>query len=175
MRPANRLSQKAAPADSLGATVLATLRVGAGAALLVGLALAAVVAHALLTEPAMGQDVPGPDAMMAVSPGGVLPPGDVPPALGPLYRAAERHYEIFQHVPCFCGCEAMLGHRHLGDCFIRADGQGREAHALGCGVCLGEAQQVDDLVGAGITDPGRIKEAVVAEWGDPYQSEEPPA
>lgn len=106
--------------------------------------------------------------MFAVAPGGVLAAADVPPALAAHYQAAQDHQHVFEAVPCFCGCEAMLDHRHLGDCFVRADGQGLEAHALGCAVCIGEAQQIMDLIAAGAEDPDQIKEAVVAEWADPY-------
>lgn len=109
-----------------------------------------------------------PAAMVEVAPGGVIDPADVPESVAVLYRAAHAHSDIFEAVPCFCGCEAMLGHRHLLDCFARPDG-GWEAHALGCGVCLGEAQQVEDLLAEGITDPGEIRAAVVSRWGDPYQ------
>lgn len=107
-------------------------------------------------------------AMMPVAPEGVLAAEDVPTDLKAHYHAAKSYPEIFENVPCFCGCEAMLGHRHLGDCFVRADGQGLEAHALGCGVCIGEAQQVMDLVADGITDPEQIRAAVIAVWSDPY-------
>lgn len=107
-------------------------------------------------------------AMVEVAPGGLVDPGDVPEAVAVLYRAAHEHADIYAGVPCFCGCEEMLGHRHLLDCFARPEG-GWEAHALGCGVCLGEAQQVEDLLAAGIEDAGTIRESVIAEWGDPYR------
>lgn len=118
------------------------------------------------------RDVPDPlpaaADMVTVAPGGLVDPEDVPAAVAVLYRAAHEHAEIYAEVPCFCGCEAMLGHRHLLDCFARPNG-GWEAHALGCGVCLGEAQQVEDLLAAGIDDARSIRESVIAEWGDPYQ------
>lgn len=109
-------------------------------------------------------------AMLAVAPGGVIDRKDVPQAIVGHYEMAERHAEVFAEIPCFCGCEEMLDHRHLLDCFVRPDGGGWEAHAAGCGVCLGEAQQVEDLLATGITDPAAIEDAVVAQWGDPYQS-----
>lgn len=106
--------------------------------------------------------------MVAVAPGGLVDPEDVPDTLAVLYRAAHEHADIYAEVPCFCGCQAMLGHRHLLDCFARPDG-GWEAHALGCGVCLGEAQHVEDLLAVGIVDAESIRQSVIAEWGDPYQ------
>jgi hypothetical protein len=98
----------------------------------------------------------------------VIAPEEVPEQVAVLYRAAHDHADVYAQIPCFCGCEAMLGHRHLLDCFARPDG-GWEAHALGCGVCLGEARQVEELLAAGVGDPGAIKEAVIAEWADPYR------
>jgi hypothetical protein len=110
-------------------------------------------------------------AMSTVSPPGVLSPDEIPIGLEGHYQAAQTHFAIFEQIPCFCGCEEMLGHRHLGDGFVRADGSGLEAHALGCGVCLGEAEQVMQLILAGVTDADQIREAVVARWGDPYSAQ----
>lgn len=107
-------------------------------------------------------------AMLEVAPGGVIEPTDLPDSLASLYRMAEDRPELFAGIPCFCGCDAMLDHRHLLDCFVRPDGSGWEAHAAGCGVCLGEAQQVADLLAAGETDHDAIRSAVVAQWSDPY-------
>lgn len=109
--------------------------------------------------------------MQAIAPPGVVAPDEIPDGLVAHYEAAQTHFAIFEQIPCFCGCEEMLGHRHLGDCFVRADGSGLEAHALGCGVCLGEAAQVMELISSGARDADRIREAVVAEWGDPYVSQ----
>lgn len=71
------------------------------------------------------------------------------------YRTAEHAPEMFAAVPCYCGCEEFLGHRHLLDCFVRPDGAGWEAHAAGCGVCLGEA----DTVAAVLADGGTAMDA----------------
>ncbi len=113
-----------------------------------------------------------PTAMLDVAPGGVIDPASVPVGMAELYHGAEAHPDAFAAVPCFCGCEQMLGHRHLLDCFVRPDGSGWEAHASGCGVCLGEAAQVLALLdeGASIDE---IVPAVIERWGDPYlQSED---
>jgi hypothetical protein len=98
----------------------------------------------------------------------VVEPSDVPEAVAVLYRGAHVHSEVYEGVPCFCGCEAMLGHRHLFDCFSRADGAW-EAHAIGCGVCLGEAAQVEELLASGETDPMVVRAAILATWSDPYR------
>lgn len=158
--------------DPLARTIRRTFRTAIGAGLLVIVSLMAVSVYSALSGPGPARNgaVSGSQAMTAVAPGGVLDPRDVPPALQAHYESARHNYRIFEQVPCFCGCEEMLGHRHLEDCFIRPDGQGLEAHALGCGVCLGEAQQVSQLLAEGVTDPGRIREAVIADWGDPYKT-----
>jgi hypothetical protein len=136
---------------------------------LTGITLAAIVVVGVLDAGSPPVHAPSQAvAMVEVAPGGVIDPADVPESVAVLYRAAHEHTEIYQGVPCFCGCEAMLGHRHLLDCFARPEG-GWEAHAIGCGVCLGEAQQVEELLAEGITDPDQIRAAVVARWGDPYQ------
>ena len=138
-------------------------------AALTGITLAGILVVGVIDAGLPPLDTPSQAAaMIEVAPGGVIDPEDVPESVAVLYRAAHEHAEIYQAVPCFCGCEAMLGHRHLLDCFARPEG-GWEAHALGCGVCLGEAQQIEELLAAGITSPGQIRAAVVARWGDPYQ------
>lgn len=126
---------------------------------------ASVVAELTTPHPATSSTTP----MLAVAPGGVIHPDDVPEPIAVHYRAAHDHPDVFAAVPCFCGCQEMLDHRHLLDCFARPDGSGWEAHAAGCGVCLGEAQQVEDLLAAGVTDSNDIREAVVSQWGDAYQ------
>jgi hypothetical protein len=148
------------PVESLAFRVFAALT---------GITLVGIVALGVLDSASPSVKAPSQTAaMVEVAPGGVVDPADVPESVAVLYRAAGEHAEIYQGVPCFCGCEAMLGHRHLLDCFARPEG-GWEAHALGCGVCLGEALQIEELLAGGSTDLGAIRAAVVARWGDPYQ------
>ena len=138
-------------------------------AVLCAATLAAIVVLGLFAAPvARMEEGTGAAAMIDVAPGGLIDPADVPDSVAVLYHAASEHAETYADLPCFCGCEAMLNHRNLLDCFARPEG-GWEAHALGCGVCLGEAEQVEQLLAQGVTDPDRIKDAVVARWGDPYQ------
>lgn len=120
-----------------------------------------------LAEPPAG---PTMETMFEVTPGGVIDPSEVPEVIAVHYRAAFANPEIFAGVPCFCGCDEMLGHRHLLDCFARPDGGGWEAHAAGCGVCLGEAEQIEILLAQGVTDPAVIRAAVIERWSDPYMS-----
>ncbi len=109
--------------------------------------------------------------MTALAPPGVVAEADIPAALVPLYHGAVENSTVFEATPCYCGCMEMLGHRHLLDCFERPDGSGWESHALGCGVCLGEAKQVLDLLADGL-ESDAVVAAVVAEWSDPYLTEE---
>ena len=155
---ADRFSRLAAQVLAFsGATVLVLAGV-------VGLGMRGTLAH---TDPSHSVVDGSPTAMVEVAPGGVVEPGDVPEALAVWYRGAESHPDVFAEVPCFCGCAAMLDHRHLLDCFVRADGDGWEAHALGCGVCLGEAEQVLALVADG-AETGAVVDAVIDRWSDPY-------
>lgn len=147
------------------------IRLVGSLAVVLGVVIASVLVVSGLNAPDEADTVISSEQDMgAVSPPGVVAPADVPPALAGYYEGARAHSAVFEQIPCFCGCEEMLGHRHLGDCFIRPDGSGLEAHALGCGVCLGEAAQVIEAIDAGVADPVQIREAIVATWGDPYYS-----
>lgn len=101
-------------------------------------------------------------APMAVAPGGQIDLAEVPPEVAEHYRFADRHASVYEQVPCFCGCDAMLEHRHLLDCFVRPAG-GWEAHASGCGVCLQESAIIRDMLADGAS-PSTIRDAIVAEF-----------
>ena len=80
------------------------------------------------------------------------------------YRYAQAHMTDYQQIPCWCGCQQFLGHRNLADCFVRADGQGFEAHAAGCGVCNGEAAIAEGMLGQGHS-PADVKATVDSQFG----------
>ena len=80
------------------------------------------------------------------------------------YRAAAEHGDVFAQIPCYCGCQTFLAHRNLYDCFVRPDGKGWEAHAAGCGVCLGESATARRLLDEG-RSPAEVREAVIAQFG----------
>ncbi len=80
------------------------------------------------------------------------------------YRYAQAHMTDYQQIPCWCGCEQFLGHRNLADCFVRADGQGFEAHAAGCGVCNGEAAIAEQMLDQGHS-PADAKATVDRQFG----------
>lgn len=107
--------------------------------------------------------------------GGVAPLdlGTVSAGVAAHFRLAAAHLEEYRQVPCWCGCQQFLGHRNLADCFVRADGRGWEAHAAGCGVCLGEAAIAERMLGDGAT-PADVTAAVGARFG-PTAVTTPPA
>lgn len=80
------------------------------------------------------------------------------------YRYGEAHMVQYQQIPCWCGCQQFLGHRNLADCYVRADGQGYEAHAAGCAVCTTEAVIAEDTLDHGGT-PAQVKATVDAQFG----------
>jgi len=59
------------------------------------------------------------------------------------YRLAVENQQLFDRMPCYCGCGAMPEdpHRNLLDCFINNDGS-FDSHASGCDVCLDIASDV---------------------------------
>lgn len=112
-------------------------------ALFLLLVVVAVVLGGLLLARSIGAHEPADDAveMLAVSPGGEVRLAELEPDLQELYHAVAADEGAIAEVRCYCGCEAMLDHRSLLDCFVRPDG-GWERHAVGCGVCQAEAEQV---------------------------------
>ncbi|HSJ50422.1 MAG TPA: PCYCGC motif-containing (lipo)protein [Actinomycetota bacterium] len=100
---------------------------------------------ALLAGGAHGAHPRGP-APMAADPG--LDLLTLPAPVAEHYLAAADHPNAYSEVPCFCGCEAMLDHRSLLDCFVRPAG-GWEPHAAGCVVCLDESVMVRSMLARG--------------------------
>jgi hypothetical protein len=80
------------------------------------------------------------------------------------YHFADAHPSTYEQVPCFCGCDAMLGHRSLLDCFVKPDGSGWESHASGCAVCVQESQMIRRMLDRGI-GPDAIADTIVAHYG----------
>lgn len=96
--------------------------------------------------------------------GGPIALDTVPVAIAAHYEAAADHAEHYESVRCYCGCEEFLGHRHLYDCFVRADGTGWEAHAAGCGVCIAESSLIGELLEQG-RDPATFADAIDERFG----------
>jgi hypothetical protein len=78
------------------------------------------------------------------------------------YRFAAIHGSVYEQVPCFCGCDAMLGHRSLLDCFVRPEG-GWERHASGCAVCLDESRMIRSMLARG-SPAALIRSEIVASY-----------
>lgn len=103
----------------------------------------------------------------AASVGLAAPPLDlatVPSEIAGHYGFAREHGEAYAEIPCYCGCEGFLHHRNLHDCFVRSDGKGWDAHAAGCGVCIGESTTARRLLEEGL-DPAAVRDAVIAQFG----------
>lgn len=80
---------------------------------------------------------------------GPLDLADVSDDIAAHYAAARQLADVYEEVPCYCGCEEFLAHRDLLDCFVRADGAGWDAHAARCGVCIAESTAVRELADSG--------------------------
>ena len=91
---------------------------------------------------------PHDDMPMAVAPGGVVELSSLPPSVAAHYHLAADNPDVFERIPCFCGCDATLEHRSLLDCFVRPGG-GWERHAAGCAVCLDESRIVRSMLARG--------------------------
>jgi hypothetical protein len=132
-------------------------------AALVVAVVAALAAGAVLVVTAPADEADDHVAMLAVAPGGTIELSELPDDHVVLYEAARADAETFTQVPCYCGCEDFLGHRHLLDCFVTPEGDW-ERHATGCGVCLGEAQDIlaDQAEGRPLAE---ILERIDAKYG----------
>lgn len=76
------------------------------------------------------------------------------------YTAANDQSDLYAEIPCYCGCEEFLAHRHLLDCFVRSDGAGWDAHASTCGVCIAESDAAQRHLADGASTPA-IRQAIV--------------
>lgn len=114
---------------------------GAVAAALVGIALAGCGAN----EETAGRTTP------TMSRGGALTSlNGLSEHVAARYRFIEQHPREAEQIPCYCGCGPTLGHRSLLDCFLAPRG-GYESHGAACGVCLGEAQDLEEMLAKGMS------------------------
>ena len=86
----------------------------------------------------------------------------LPAATATLYRVVDANAAVAARLACYCGCGPAQGHRSLADCFLTPSGA-YDAHASGCGVCLGEAQQMRTLLDSGADVPA-IRQQIDARW-----------
>jgi Protein of unknown function with PCYCGC motif len=76
------------------------------------------------------------------------------------YRVARKRPDLLVKLRCYCGCDRVLGHRNLLDCY-------RSSHAASCEICIGEAEDADNMAGHGSVVE-EIREALRARYGQPY-------
>ncbi len=81
------------------------------------------------------------------------------------YEHARANADVYAQIPCYCGCQDMLGHRNLEDCFVTPDGAW-ESHASGCQVCIDESQMIMRMMGGGM-GPGMMRDRIDARYGGP--------
>jgi hypothetical protein len=79
------------------------------------------------------------------------------------YEYARANASVYAQVPCFCGCQEMLAHRNLEDCFVTPDGAW-ESHASGCQICIDESQMIMRMTGRGM-GPEMMRDRIVAHYG----------
>ena len=128
---------------------------------------AVVLAGVMVIAAGCSPDGSGAEPTGAVAVALAVPPldlADVAPNIAEHYRTAEANHDVYAQIPCYCGCERSIGHRHLADCFVRSDGKGWDAHAAVCAVCTDESAMVHRLLGVG-TDTTTIRESIIAEFG----------
>jgi hypothetical protein len=92
----------------------------------------------------------------------------VPMPMQQHYQLARANPDVYAQVPCFCGCQDMLGHRNLEDCFVTPDG-GWESHASGCSICIQESQMLMRMMDRGM-GAGMMADRVIAEFGGSMMS-----
>lgn len=90
------------------------------------------------------------------------------------YKSAIALYDIYEKMPCYCGCVDMrhgaevIQHKNLRDCFIKDDGS-YEEHAAGCELCVVIALDVygDYIRGASIKEIRTAVERDYSQYGPP--------
>jgi hypothetical protein len=58
------------------------------------------------------------------------------------YRVARERPELLAQLHCYCGCDRVMGHKNLLDCF-------RGTHAGYCAICIGEAIDAERMRNSG--------------------------
>ena len=59
------------------------------------------------------------------------------------YQVAQDDPALLAQLHCYCGCDKVLGHKSLLDCF-------RDRHGSVCAICISEAVQADKLAKQGM-------------------------
>jgi Protein of unknown function with PCYCGC motif len=117
--------------------------------------------------PNLGAPVPNPKEVLQTKSAGQMPDflsqldGAARTKAQTLYKGAVDDYDVFQHVPCYCGCAAYESpHKNLAECFIKEKKANGEVvftdHGLTCDICQQGAQMTMDGVAKG-TPPKDIR------------------
>ena len=109
----------------------------------------------------------GPDAdhTAAATPVVLADLSTVTAAIAADYHYAAEHLAEFSQIPCYCGCDASLGHRHLADCYVTATAAW-DAHASGCAVCGYETAAARKQLAAGVPIAD-ISKSIIEQFGPP--------
>jgi hypothetical protein len=89
----------------------------------------------------------------------------VTPAIAADYEYAAEHLAEFAEIPCYCGCDASLGHRHLADCYVTTIGAW-DAHASGCAICGYETAAAREQLAANVPI-GAVSKLIIDQFGPP--------
>ncbi|SRR5271166_1432654 len=75
------------------------------------------------------------------------------------YKVAERNPALLAQLHCYCGCDKLLGHKNLLDCY-------RDTHASRCAICMGEALDAGPMANRGVPIE-QIRDALRARYAPP--------
>ena len=89
----------------------------------------------------------------------------VTPAIAADYQYAAEHLAEFAEIPCYCGCDASLGHQHLADCYVTTT-SAWDAHAPGCAVCGYETAAAREQLAKGVPIAD-VSTSIIDQFGPP--------
>jgi hypothetical protein len=96
------------------------------------------------------------DAKSAMNLPPTLPPEQFYGPTREAYRVVKEIPETIAQLPCYCHCDASIGHKSLHSCF-------QDTHASQCVVCVQEALIAYNLQQNGLT-PAQIRERIIAQY-----------
>jgi hypothetical protein len=96
------------------------------------------------------------DAKSAMSLPPTLPPEQFIGPTRDAYRVVREIPETIAQLPCYCHCDASIGHKSLHSCF-------QDMHASQCTVCVSEALVAYNLQRNGMT-PAQIRERIIEQY-----------
>lgn len=121
------------------------------------------LAHASRPQMAQGVATATTDAAEGDA-GADFSPEILTPTVGAFYLHAAEHPDVYQQVPCYCGCASFADHANLSDCFVRPDTGAWDPHAAGCGICQEEAAVVRQLLDDG-RSAAEVRAAIIKRFG----------